>query len=179
MKKSLRSQIAVLLCGLLFGGAVSQALAEQPAIYVVDMQRVVSESIAGKAARNNLESEIKKRQGKFEEQKIELKSLQGELDKQSAVLSASAMAGRRDEMMRKERQLMREIQDEQADIGRKHDLEVAKIVKEVDSILAELAKEEGYEFIVERDKRFVIYVNQDFDLTDKVIEELDDRKVGG
>lgn len=156
------------------------AIAEdaQEMVYVVDMQRVLNESILGKAARKNLEKDVQKTQGKLESLKQEIVQLRAALEKQAALLSKEALQDKSDALDRKQKELARLVQDQREEISRKNAAEMKKVVTEIDKVIAELAKEEKYRFVIERDERFVVYADNDLDLTDEVISILDDKKVG-
>ena len=64
---------------------------QETEIYVVDIQRVINESIEGRAARNNIETEIKKSEVRLAKMKSDLEKNKAELSKQAALLSPAAM----------------------------------------------------------------------------------------
>lgn len=156
--------------------AAAESASDQ--IYVVDMQRVINESVIGKAARSNLESDAKKGQGKLEKLKQEVMGLRQSLEKQGSLLSSEAMQGKAESLGKKERELGRALQDQREELARKNNQEIKKVVDEIDKVVRELAKKKGYRFIIERDQQFVVYAEKDLDLTDEVISILDDKKVG-
>lgn len=150
--------------------------ADTPVVYTVDMEKVLSESISGKAARSNVESEFKKRSIKLEGLKAELGNLKKAYDSQADVLSEDALYDKSKELMKKEREIALAYKDEQAEMARKNSSEVGKVIEEARKIVSELAKEKSAKFVVEKDRRFVLYSSPDFDLTQQVIKKLDEKK---
>src|SRR5690242_6121780 len=81
--------------------AMSFAAESMQPVYVVDMQRVINESIVGKAARTNMESEVKKREGGLVKMQNDLKAMKAELDKQGSLLSADALKAKKENFEKK------------------------------------------------------------------------------
>ena len=52
----------------------------------------------------------------------------------------------------------------------------AKILKEVEKVIEELGKKEGYTLILEKQRSFILYAPEEIDLTEKVIKALDAEK---
>lgn len=175
--------MSYLIRSLAFAG-LSLILSASPAdaealksVHVVDMQKVINDSIAGKAARNDMEGEIKKKEGALQKMQNDLKSMKEDLDKQSALLSADALKGKQDTFAKKEREFQRAFQDNREDLGKRNNEAIGKIVKEIDAIIKDLAASKGYQLVVEKDTRFVIYADPEFDITDQVIKALDSKKL--
>ena len=146
-------------------------------IGIIDVQKVIDKSVAGKAAKNNIESEVSKGRAKLAQLKSDFDKEKADLEKQSSLLSGSALADKRDSLGKKERSYGRMAQDIEEDIVKKNDAQMAKIVAEIDNVIKEMAKTGEYNFIFEKERQFIVYANADLDISDKVIEELDRRKI--
>lgn len=140
-----------------------------PIIYFVDMQKVVDNSIAGKALRSNLEAEAKKAEIKVELARQELDKLQQELAKQQGLLSVEALNEKQESLGNKKRELERLTVDLEGGLRRKSQVELVKIVKHAKDIISQLASEERYAMIIERGARAVVFADNRFDLSDKII----------
>lgn len=158
-----------------FVGAITDCYADK--IAVVDIQRVVNESILGKAARKNLETQVTAETARLETLKQEMIKLQDSLKKQASVLSGAALQTKQDELRRKERELQSSYQDKQRELARKNEEEIGSVVQEVDKIVKRLAEKEKYRFVLERDPRSIVYAGERIDITKKVIEILDEEKL--
>lgn len=156
-------------------GYASAATGDQ--IAVVDVERIVADSIMGKAARNTVEAEAKKGQAKLEQLKSDYDRERAALQKQASLLSGSALDEKKDLLAKKERDFMRVQQDLQESLMRKNSEQIGKVVSEVQEIVKTMAKDRNNAFVLERDKQFVIYVNPQIDITDEVIKELDKKKI--
>lgn len=152
----------------------SSVIAEQSEIYLVDMQRVIDESIIGKAAKSTVEAEAKKSEMKLQVLRSEIEKLRDGVAKQSSVLSASALDERKDQLAKRERDLERTLEDQREMIGRKKDIEMSKVVEHIDKAVRALAGSGKYPVILERDPRFIIYADSRLDLTKLVVEKVDE-----
>jgi outer membrane protein len=148
------------------------------AVYVVDMQRVINESLAGKAARSNLEADAKKREVVLDRSRQELTKLQEDLAKQGSLLSASALEEKRQMFAKKERDFGRLLQDQRAEMAKRQEVEMAKVIKEIDAVIAAIGANGDYPFIIEKDPRLVLHATERLDLTGEVVKELNAKKVG-
>jgi len=157
--------------------AENSSAASDTQVYVVDMQRVIDDSIIGKAAKSNMDQEFKKGELKLKELKDEYEHLKDDSDKQASLLSAQALQDKHDALEKKGKELERAVQDKKDELARKNNGEIEKIVKQIDKVVNEMATKNKYKFIIEKDSRLVLYVDDKYDLTPKVIEELNQRKI--
>ena len=149
-----------------------------PAMYVVDMQRVLDESIAGKAARNNIKEEMKRRESKLLIGRQELERLGAEIEKQAGLLSEDALKEKQVQLERKGRDFQREVQDQQEDLAKKNEEEIGKIVRQAQAIVKDLSSSKKLPFVLEKGDGFVVYVRDEYDLTPQVIKALDRKSLG-
>lgn len=147
-------------------------------VYVVDVQKVISTSIAGKAARSNMEAEVKKSESRLAARKQEVERLRSELGKQQAVLSKEALEQKSEALKKKQRELELGLADEQDKLKRKNAEEIEKVLAQIREVLAEMSEQKQYPVIIEKDPRIVVYANPSLDLTEKVISALNQRTVG-
>lgn len=154
-----------------------EARAADP-VYFVDIQKVISDSISGKAAKSDLDAEVKKREGQLGKLQNDLKVMKEELDKQSSVLSKEALQTKQQAFIQKDKEFQSAYQESRESLGKKNNEALSKIVKQIDEIVASLAKDKGYKIVIEKDPRFVIYSNEDFDLSETITKMLDAKKLG-
>lgn len=162
---------------LLVGGCAGPA-ESQPAgrtevsIGVLDPQRVLSETDAGKKAMESLATFAKSRQGLMESDEKELRRMEADFMKQASVLSAKAKKEREEQFRRrmmeyqqKANQMNREIQEKQKDT-----LEAFR--GRIEKVVARLAQQMGLTLVVEKGKGSpTVYYDASLDITTKVIEE--------
>ena len=176
MNMIMRTKILVVL---LF--SVSCALVavadEQKRVVLVSMNKVLTQSIAGKALSASLQSEAKKKEAGLAVRRGEIERLRGEVGKQAALLSPSALDDKRSAIEKLERDFKRLVQDNQEEFTRKKSAGIERIVKQADEVIKQLAAKENYRFVFERDPQIVVYAADEIDVTTKVIELLDRSKM--
>ncbi len=170
-------KIGWLVCVFVVVGLSSTTIAQAQKIVIIDTQRVITESIIGKAAKNNLEVEIKKGQAKVAALKADFERQRSDLEKQSAILSGSALESRREELERKQVEFQRIFQDIQEKLARSNDAEISKVVSQINELVKALAQEKEYQFVFERDRKSVLFSSERIDITDEVVKNLDKKRV--
>lgn len=165
----------VSICLAVFTGAPSVARAES--IALVDTQMVLTQSIVGKAARSNLEGRVKKAQAKLAQSKSEFDKQRGELEKQASLLSGSALEAKKEALGKKQLELQRLYQDSQEELAKANEQELVKVVKEIQSVVDQIAKERSFTFVFEKDRQTVLYSSERIDISSEVVKILDKKKV--
>ncbi len=160
-----------LLLGLPAGGR-----AAGPRIGYVDVQRVIVRSVAGMAAREQLEREKAAMQKDVDARKVEVDKLRDELDKKGLVLSADARREKEETLQRKVRDLRRLAEDLEKELQRKEQQATQRILQELTGLIERVGKERGYLLIVEKRGAGVIYGDPEADVTDEVIKLYDQEK---
>jgi outer membrane protein len=166
------------------GGAMwSHAQAQTPAptaasngrVAIVDIQRILARSVAGAAAREQLEKDKATMQRQLDGQKVELEKMRDELEKKGQLLSADARREKQDALERKVRDVRRLVDDLQAQLQKKEDALLQKVLQDVAGLIQRLGKEKGYAVVLERQRAGVLYASGDSDLTDDVLRAYDDQ----
>lgn len=151
------------------------SLAEQTC--VVDIQKVLNDSTAGKAAKSSLESKFKGKKEKLDSHKKEVISMQDELKKQSGVLSDDALQSKAESFRKREKEVAREFQDFQEEFTRENGTKVSKIMERVYDIVNELAEEKKCSTVLEKNDRIVLYASPAGELTKDVISKLNQENI--
>jgi outer membrane protein len=146
-------------------------------VAIVDVQKVVNESIIGKAAKSNVEAQIQKAKARMANLQSDLEKGKADLQKQSAVLSGSALEERREALEKKQREAQRTFGDLQEQLAKANDKEIKKVVDEIDKVVGEIADDKEYAFVFEKDRQAVLYAAPRIDITQDVIKILDKRKL--
>lgn len=144
---------------------------------VVDMARVLQESATGKRARDQLERELSPARKKVEQLKQEVEQLQSELRKQAALLHGAALEKKQVSLENKRKDFQRAAQDLREEGVRRNKLVLGKVITAIREISSELGQAKGYEVLVEKDERVIIYNSSRVDVTDEVIKSLDSKSL--
>lgn len=171
---------AGLALGLGVGGAVgAQAQAPGAAsngrVAIVDVQRILARSVAGAAAREQLEKDKAAMQRQLDGHKTDLEKMRDELEKKGQLLSADARRDKQDAMERKVRDVRRLVDDLQAQLQKKEDALLQKVLQDVAGLIQRLGKDRGFAVVIERQRAGVLYNSTDADLTDEVLKAYDDQ----
>jgi outer membrane protein len=100
-------------------------------VAIVDIQRILARSVAGAAAREQLEKDKATMQRQLDGQKVELEKMRDELEKKGQLLSADARREKQDALERKVRDVRRLVDDLQAQLQKKEDALLQKVLQDV------------------------------------------------
>ena len=153
---------------------VGEALAQSAArIAYIDVQRILARSSAGVAAREQLEKDKAAMQKDVDGKKNEVEKLRDELEKKGALLSADARKEKQDTLERKVRDLRRLVDDYRAELERKEQGHLQKVLVEISGVVERVGKQKGFLLIVEKRGAGILYGSPEADLTDEVIKAFD------
>lgn len=144
-------------------------------VAIVDIQRILARSVAGAAAREQLEKDKATMQRQLDGHKTELEKMRDELEKKGQLLSADARREKQDALERKVRDVRRLVDDLQAQLQKKEDALLQKVLQDVAGLIQRLGKEKGYAVVLERQRAGVLYASGDSDLTEDVLKAYDDQ----
>lgn len=177
--RSLRSALvglvlagAPLCLGVTAGLAAGPAAAEVPKVKklaMVDMQRVLNETKAGKAARTKLEKSSKSKQAKFDKKRAALEAEAGKL----GTLKGQELAAAQEKLQRESIELQNMLMALEQELGEQHNKQLESMYANAQAIVAELAKEKGLDLVLVRDPMTVIYAKDGLDITTEVVQRYD------
>lgn len=172
MKMVARGLTCLAVLGLLLAAGTASG-ADPVKIGVVDLQKVLEASNAGKAAQNELKVQRDKMQADLKQRGTEIQEIESRMKRESMVMSKEA----REEKEREHRikvsdfqALQRKYQADLQDVERKL---MGQLQKEISGLVAEMAKKDGFTLIISNIG--VIYSQPAIDLTDRLIQELNAR----
>jgi outer membrane protein len=168
--------IAVCVSPLLDGTALAQTVAR---IAYIDVQRILARSSAGVAAREQLEKDKAAMQKDVDGKRGEVEKLREELEKKGALLSADARKEKQDTLERKVRDLRRQVDDFRAELERKEQGLLQKVLVDVSGVVERVGKQKGLLLIVEKRGAGVIYGSPEADITEEVIKAFDQEAAKG
>jgi outer membrane protein len=157
---------------LLFSHALGHAQ-EKIKIGYIDIQRVISESQAGKRARERFQAQVKKAEADIVKERQELDRLKSDLDKKGPLLKEDERRNIESDLQKRSVNLQRSMADHQQELQAKNNEMMADILKELEKIVNEVGKAEKFTLILERSQ--ILYSDQGIDITSKVIESYNSR----
>jgi outer membrane protein len=171
--------VGLMTAALPLGGVASaQTAAAVPAaqtnrIGFIDVQRVLARSVAGVAAREQLEREKATMQREMEGKRQELEKLRDELEKKGPLMTADARRDKQEMFDRKRRDAARLADDFQKELEKKEQGLLQKVLQDVSGVIEKVGRERGFHLIVEKRGAVVLYAASEADLTDEIIRAYD------
>ena len=162
------------LAAVLAAGAA--AAAEQLKIGYVDLQRALNESEAGKAAKERFKVQVDKLQGDLKKKKDALDGLKDQLEKKSSVMKEDEARNMQKDYERKLRDFERTYKDSQGELQQKDNELTVELLKELQVVIEQFGKENGYSMILEQSSSSVLYGSPELDLTEQIIARYNARK---
>lgn len=151
--------------------AATASLAAESKLGYIDMQRALNSSEAGKEAKEQLATKVKKYQDEINVKQEELKKLKDELEKQGMLLSESARSAKEKEYQNKLKDFQRFTKDAQDELQGKDEEFTRKILESMEKIIQDYGKKNGFTFIFVKNES-MLFVDEKVDVTDEVLKLL-------
>ncbi len=154
----------VVLAGFTFESSIANA--EVQKVGVLNLQKVLLESKAGRKAKDVFEKRMKELQGKFKAEQESLVALQKEIEKKSSAWSKDKKASKIRELQLGQRELQVKSEDAQK--------ELEPILKMLQTVVDSYGQKNGFSVILDS-KVAVLYADPSTDVSAAVKSELDKR----
>jgi len=165
--------LGVLLIFLFLGGFIRVAKAELVVnIAHVDVQKVFDEYSKTKDFQALWDSQKEEANKKIEAKRKEIEKLSEELKTQELLLTEEAKEKRKEEIIAKTQELNEFMKFISQEINKKNEEYSEGIFKDIKLKVKEIAEREGYRFVFYKDALIYVTPEPEFDLTEKVIHEL-------
>ncbi|BCO09859.1 hypothetical protein GF1_22350 [Desulfolithobacter dissulfuricans] len=159
------------VCGMALVMLTGQAVqAAATKIGVVNVQKVLQASDAGKEAQSVMEEKLKELQKQFRQEEEELLTLQKEIEKKSSVWSDDIRQEKVIELNKKRRNLQLKQDDANMELKRLREKKYGPILKTLEQVVEEVARQKGYTIVLPRNA--VLYYSEDSDMTKDTIQAL-------
>ncbi|MDH4082682.1 MAG: OmpH family outer membrane protein [Nitrospira sp.] len=154
------------------GGCAGSVARVDGKVGVINSQRLLNDTNAGKRAKESLTAYSKNRQALMELEERELRRMEEDFVKQSSILSPTAKRDREEQFRRrmqeyqqKAAELNREVQEKQKDV-------LEGFRDKIEMVVAKVAKRLGLQVVVDKSKGGpTIYHEEGLDISSEVIEE--------
>jgi outer membrane protein len=139
---------------------------------VIDLQKVLVETEAGKKARESLTTFMKNRQAVIEVEEKELKRMEDDLIKQASVLSANAKKDREDVLRRRVVEFQQRATDMNREVQEKQKEVLESFREQAERVVAKVAQQLGLTIVMEKGRGgATVYSDDALDISARVIEE--------
>ncbi len=144
-----------------------------PVFAIIDVQRVLRESIAVKSLSRDIEQRKGQYQDELRKREEALRQADQELTRQRSILSAEVYAQKRGELERKVASHQREARKRKRGLEQLFASGMSKVRNELAKIAREIAEERGLDLILS--KATVVIVKPEFEITEEAVSRLNTR----
>ena len=169
MKKYLVSMALAALAAPLFAQTTVPAR-----VAVIDVQKVLTTSTAGKAAYERLKKLQDDRVSKMQKMDEEVKSMANELQTKKLSLSEEKQAEMTKQITDKQTALQRYAQDADKEVGEARDKALAELDNKIKPVIDQIGKEMGLAAIFNKFESGLIYASDAIDITETVIKRFNE-----
>jgi outer membrane protein len=136
----------------------------------MNVQQIIVECDAGKAAKARFDEKMKNLQSKFKAEEEALKVLQDEIKKKSSAWSEEKKAEKVREFQKSGRELQAKTEDARFEMKNMQDKELEPILKALEKVVDKYGADNGYSAIL--DAKSVIFFDEKIDITKIMIKKL-------
>ena len=173
MSMPLRAAIAIAALAL----APLVAVAADPKLGYVDLQRALEEIEEGRAAKAQLKKDFDEKQKQLDQRTDEVKRLDADFQKQALVLAPDAKAAKAAEIDRKKVEVQQFFVALQQDLAGREREVTRGIFDKMIAMVRELAEAEGFTMVLDRNT--VLYAPPSLDVTNELVRKYNARFAAG
>jgi outer membrane protein len=170
----------LILMGMSSWASGVPAWAEDLKVAVVEPQKVLEGTKAGKKIKDSLAEYVKTRQRLLDSEAEDLKKIEEDLAKQGATLSPAAKQGKETAFRQKVVVYQRRIRELETEVQAKKKEMLSGFTKIIEQVVNEIAEKEKISLVLDKGGSetgvLVIFNHPSVDLTNRVIKEVDSRK---
>jgi outer membrane protein len=171
----MRIVFAVLFAVAVIAAAATDASAQDVRIGVINLQRALNESNAGKKAKARFKEQIDRLQSDLEKKKNEVDALKDQLAKKALVMKDEERRNLEKEYQNKLREFERAYEDSQGELQFKDSELTRDLVKQLQGVIQDYGRRGGYTVILEQAGGGLLYGAPHIDLTDAIIAEFNQK----
>lgn len=138
----------------------------------VNLERILRDSTSAKAAQTKLEKEFASREKEIQNLAAQLKSASEKFEREAPTLAEGQRTTRQRQLIDQDREFQRKQREFQEDLSLRRNEGLQQVLEKVNRVLKQVAENEKYDLIVQE----AAYINPKLDITDKVIEALNNAK---
>lgn len=169
--KAIKFFCVILVCSMI--AAASGSAADVAKIGIIDFQKVLRESEAGKSVQKEIQKEGQGMETELQDLAGKIEDLEKQLSRDSMVMDKEKRREKQQELEDKKRDFQSKREEYQTRFREMESELVGKLQDEIFSIAEEIGRKEGYLLIIERSA--AIYYPDSIDITGRVIKEYNER----
>lgn len=152
--------------------AVSAAQGADLKIGFIDQERITRESAPAERASKQLEKEFAPRAQEIQRREAQIKTLQGQLEKDALTMSESDRRSKEQELGRLTLDFQRMQREYREDLNLRRNQELGALFERANRVIKQIAEAEKYDVILQE----AVYRNPKIDITDRVLKALAEGK---
>ena len=153
---------------LLLACAAAAAVAQDMKIGFVDVERIRRESAPAERASKQLEKEFAPRAQELQRREAQIKTLQGQLEKDAMTMSESERRGKEQELSRMSVDFQRLQREYREDLNLRRNQELATLFERADRVIKQIADAEKFDLILQE----AVFRSPRIDITERVLKAL-------
>lgn len=158
-----------------FNALMPVAQAAETKIAYFDVKRVLAEVDEAKTAKDRLQREFTSKQKQLDAKRGELEKMQREIEQKGAVLSQTAKQAMAMEFQQKLVEANQMYSELQSDLAQQEQRALGELLGRLEPVVIDLAKAEGYTYVVEKNEAGLFYAPPAHDLTSQLIRQYNKR----
>ena len=144
----------------------------------VDLRQVLMESNVGKQHKAAMEKVVKEKQGALEQEEKKLQTQKEGYEKDQLTYTDAQKRTKQRDLQDKFQALQDKANDAQKELRQKDSDFTSKALKDIKVVIAEVAKEEKANLVLEKTEVSVLYSDEGLDLTPKVLQKYNAKPAG-
>lgn len=165
-----RLLVGVVSLVLLFG--MQFVAAAELKIGFIDQERITRESAPADRASKQMEKEFAPRAQELQRREGQIKSIQGQLEKDALTMSEGDRRAKEQELGRLTLDFQRMQREYREDLNLRRNQELGALFERANRVIRQIAEAEKYDLILQE----AVYRNPKIDITDRVLKALADGK---
>ncbi|NLZ18361.1 MAG: OmpH family outer membrane protein [Desulfobulbaceae bacterium] len=154
-----------------FSSFIGSAQAAELKIGVVNMQKVLTTSSAGKKAQSIIEQKMKSYDSTFKKDKDSLVTMRDEIEKKSSAWSDTVKQQKFSDFQKKSAELGTKEREANQEIRKLQERHVQPVLEKLEEVIQKVAKGGQYDLILPSNT--ILYASGKHDITDQVTKALD------
>jgi outer membrane protein len=138
----------------------------------IDQERITRESAPAERASKLLEKEFAPRAQELQRKEAQIKSMQGQFEKDAVTMGESERRAKEQELGRLTLDFQRMQREYREDLNLRRNQELGALFERANRVIKQIAESEKYDLILQE----AVYRNPKIDITDKVLKALADGK---
>jgi outer membrane protein len=155
---------------------VCAAAAEQRVAFV-NASVIFEQYSAAREAEETYGRELEELNRQVTEMETELRALADTLEARKFLFSEARLKEKRSELETKQQEYLRFRQDAEAKAAKRNDELTRPLIEAIEMAAKQVAEKEGFDLVLDAGQGIVVYSKPDLDLTDKVLQTLEESRV--